>query len=638
MSLALTVLVVLASANLEIDTFKFTADPAPFVHAGRLYITTSHDILGQVGWFMKDYVVMSTDDLMNWRDEGIAFSAANSSWATYAWAQQVVEHPPGRFTMFWPGMGLKASGSGSGIGVAMASAPAGPYVDILNKPLPELTCGDDPTVLVDPADGSLVLCSNCGGPFCGILNEDMVTFKTPPALLNPMLPHWFEAPWLTHKNGTYYLSYMCNQDNVSFTFGGYSICYGTAPAALGPYVFRGTLQWSPPFDCGQSPPGSCSDFTGGDNNHQGIVEFPVGSGRYLFAYHTRKLARDRGQYVGFQRNIALDALYFTDDASTYPLPVGLPWLSGTGPGLVPVTATPLWLRPLRYLDPYALQQAVTTAFASLGLDSEPCSEGGLNLGFTFNGSFTIVRGADFGAAPGALAVTFRVATPLDGGFINGPDGAPIARCAVPNSGDWQVWHNFTCPMPVGSAFGVNDIIFLITGPGTGGILNIKSWQFSGGAVSRALPPPVMVLVVLRAASTGRYIYIHNKSDPDMDGVLTPSGFVGTSALYDPSILFVLVDNEDGTYGLQASPHSSHAGMFVCASLSGAGPLVANAANGRYPCARYWLYGTTAGSYALLSAANGKFVVSGAANEPLVPTAMDPRGVASDGARFWVEML
>ena len=168
------------------------------MHGGRLYITTSHDLLGQAGWLMKDYVVMSTDDLANWRDEGIAFSVANSSWATFAWAQQVVEAPAGVFTMFFPGMGIKPPGSGSGIGVARASAPAGPYVDQLNAPLKDLACGDDPTVLVD-ADGSVVLCGNCGGPLCGVLNDDMVSFKTPPKLLSPALPHWFEAPWVPEQ-------------------------------------------------------------------------------------------------------------------------------------------------------------------------------------------------------------------------------------------------------------------------------------------------------------------------------------------------------------------------------------------------------------------------------------------------------
>jgi hypothetical protein len=48
------------AANLEIGQFKYTADPAPFVHAGRLYVTTSHDLVGQQGWLMKDYCVLST--------------------------------------------------------------------------------------------------------------------------------------------------------------------------------------------------------------------------------------------------------------------------------------------------------------------------------------------------------------------------------------------------------------------------------------------------------------------------------------------------------------------------------------------------------------------------------------------------
>ena len=574
---------------------------------------------------------------MNWRDEGIAFSAQHSSWATFAWAQQVVEHPPGRFTMFWPGMNLKPTGQGSGIGVAMASTPAGPYVDVLNKPLPQMTCGDDPTVLVDPADGSVVLCANCGGPFCGVLNDDMVTFKTAPTMLSPALPHWFEAPWLTHRNATYYLSYMCNLDDPAFTYGGYSICFATAPAVLGPYSFRGTVQWSPPFDCGGIPQANCSDFSGGDNNHQGIVEYPEGSGRFLFAYHTRKLARERGVETGFQRNVALDSLYFTDDPSTYPVPATLPWLVGSGPGIVPVTATPSWLRQLRYLDPYMLQQAVTTASASEGLDSEPCADGGVNLGHTYDGAFTLVRGADFGATPGAAAVTFRVATPLDGGAISvlldSPESAPIVRCAVPNTGGWQQWANVTCPLPAGSALGVHDVAFRFNGAVSGGIVNVRSWIFTGGVTSGAKPPAVSVLVALRASSTGLYVRV---AAGDRDGLLTAGG--SSSTPLDTSLLFVLRDNEDGTYALQAARGSPRAGLFVCATLNGEGPLRAHSATGTETCARFWLYGTTVGSYALLSAANGRFVVATSdTNSPLLPTAIDPRTVTADGARFFVEM-
>jgi arabinoxylan arabinofuranohydrolase len=623
-----------ARANLEVLTNKFTADPAPFAHGGRLYVTTSHDIPGQAGWLMKDYVVMSTDDLANWRDEGIAFSAANSSWATYAWAQQVVERPAGTFTMFWPGMGLKPAGSGSGIGVARASAPAGPYVDLLNAPLAEMRCGDDPTVFVDD-DGSVILCANCGGPFCGVLNDDMVSFKQAPALLAPALPWWFEAPWLTKKDGTYFLSYMCNQDSTAFTYGGYSICYGSSNAsALGPYEFRGTLMWSPPENC--SPAASnCTDWQGGDNNHQGIVEFPVGSGRHLFAYHTRKLARERGEYRGYQRNIALDALYFTANGGAYPLPASLPWLAGDAgaPGIVPVTATPSWLRMAKFLDPYALQRAVTTAYMSVGLDSEPCSEGGLNLGFVTNGSYTTVRGADFGAGAGASSITFRVATPLAGGVISVvlDGGAAITSCSVPNTGDWQSWADVSCGIAP-AVTGVHDLAFVFTGPGSSGLFNVASWAFSGGgAASGAAPPPVQVPVAIRAMSSG--LLLEASSDPNSDGVLTPSG---AGAAPDAAALFTLVDNADGTYSLQAAAGSPAAGKFVCAELSGSGPLCAHSASVADACTRFWLYATLPGTYALLSASNGLFVVSGDAGEPLMASAVDPRGVAADGARFAIE--
>jgi len=53
-----------------------------------------------------------------------------------------------------------------------------------------------------------------------------------------------------------------------------------------------------------------ADGQWGDNNHQGMFEFPGGSGRHWFAYHTRKLSRERGEYLGYERNVALDRLYF----------------------------------------------------------------------------------------------------------------------------------------------------------------------------------------------------------------------------------------------------------------------------------------------------------------------------------------
>jgi hypothetical protein len=63
----------------------------PLLACGCRYIYTSHDLPDQVGWLMRDYVCMSSADMVNWQDEGVVFSFAadNVTWGQYAWAQQV---------------------------------------------------------------------------------------------------------------------------------------------------------------------------------------------------------------------------------------------------------------------------------------------------------------------------------------------------------------------------------------------------------------------------------------------------------------------------------------------------------------------------------------------------------------------
>jgi hypothetical protein len=68
--------------------------------------------------------------------------------------------------------------------------------------------GDDPTVFIDDETGHIALCSNNGGPMCGYLEDDMVTWKDgkAPEMLasydnNRSAWHWFEAPWISKFNG-----------------------------------------------------------------------------------------------------------------------------------------------------------------------------------------------------------------------------------------------------------------------------------------------------------------------------------------------------------------------------------------------------------------------------------------------------
>ena len=180
--------------DLEIFTQRYSADPSPFVASdGRMYITTSHDLANNTGWSMRDYNCLSSDDLANWRDEGIVFSMDTVSWADSAWAQQVVELSNGTFLMAFPGMGRRKPPGCSaawchwpypgGVGIASSSSPAGPFVDQIGAPLMP---GDDPTLFVDQTSGDVHLCSNLNGPNCGILAGDLKSWRVHP----PNLPTW----------------------------------------------------------------------------------------------------------------------------------------------------------------------------------------------------------------------------------------------------------------------------------------------------------------------------------------------------------------------------------------------------------------------------------------------------------------
>ena len=163
-----------ASAQNPIVQTMYTADPAPMVHGGRLYLYTSHDE-DQSTWFtMNDWKLYSTEDMVNWTDHGAVLSYKTFSWARGdAWAMQCVERG-GKFYAYVP-VTLKTGGGA--IGVAVADSPYGPFYDPLGKPLVSSGKGDiDPTVMID-GDGQAYL--YWGNPFCYYvkLNEDMISYS-----------------------------------------------------------------------------------------------------------------------------------------------------------------------------------------------------------------------------------------------------------------------------------------------------------------------------------------------------------------------------------------------------------------------------------------------------------------------------
>jgi arabinoxylan arabinofuranohydrolase len=216
------------------------------------------------------------------------------------------------------------------------------------------------------------------------------------------------------------------------------IAYSTAPGPTGPWTYRGTVM-----------PRQGSSFT----NHPGIIDFNGGS---YFFYHNGALPGGGG----YTRSVAVEKFTYNGDGT-------IPTMNMSTTG-APQIGT---------LNPYSRQEAETIAWES-GVETEPSSEGGMNVGWIENGDYIKVKGVAFGA--GAASFTARVASGTSGGRIElrlgGTNGTLVGTCNVPGTGGWQTWTTVTCP--VTGATGTHDLYLRFAG-GTGYLLNINWWQFGG---------------------------------------------------------------------------------------------------------------------------------------------------------------
>ena len=147
-------------------TDKFTADPAPLVHDGTLYLYVGHDeyyegqdtARGGREFNITEWLCYSTQDMVTWTDHGSVLKPTDFSWAVgEAWASQVVEKD-GKF-YYYTTVQAGEPYTGKAIGVAVSDSPTGPFVDAIGAPLIHDKMTDngergwwndiDPTVLID---------------------------------------------------------------------------------------------------------------------------------------------------------------------------------------------------------------------------------------------------------------------------------------------------------------------------------------------------------------------------------------------------------------------------------------------------------------------------------------------------------
>jgi hypothetical protein len=131
------------------------------------------------------------------------------------------------------------------------------------------------------------------------------------------------------------------------------------------------------------------------------------------------------------------------------------------------------------LNPYLRVEAETTK-AQSGIETEACSDGGMDVTSIADGDWVSVRGVDFGA--GAKTFSARVASSTAQGAIEvragSSTGTVLATCDVPVTGGLQKWQTTSCSVS-GATGIIKDLYFRFKGGGFG----FDSWQFTANGDS-----------------------------------------------------------------------------------------------------------------------------------------------------------
>ena len=445
-----------------------TSDPAPMVHNGAMYVYTGHDEDGADFFWMQEWRVYSTQDMVNWQDHGSPLALETFSWADdRAWAGQTIERD-GKF--YWYICAHSKISNGMAIGVAVSDSPTGPFKDALGKPLFENGSWDhiDPTVMIDD-DGQAWLM--WGNPQCYYLklNRDMISYEgelgklpmTEEAFGGPMMKErekgktykdsYVEGPWLTKRNGTYQLLYAAGgvPEHIS---------YSTAPSPTGPWKYAGEIM----------PLCDTNSFT----NHCGVADY---KGHSYFFYHTGKLPNGGG----FGRSVAVEEFKYNAD--------------GSFPKILPTDAG---VKPVGTFNPYRKVEAETMAF-SKGVKTEQNDEVGVYVSDIHNGDYIKLQNVAF-ANKYPRTFTARVASGLRGGRIeihlDSIGGRCLGTLNVPGTGGWEKWQTITVDLdystitdidaPTRTISGLNlpataDVYLVFKGRKGPKLFNFDWWEMRG---------------------------------------------------------------------------------------------------------------------------------------------------------------
>ena len=286
----------------------FYADPEIMYSnkTGKYYLYPTSD--GFDGWSGYYFKTFSSDNLTNWKDEGIILTLLKDvSWANRnAWAPCIVEKKVNNEYKYFYYFSAAQK-----IGAAVSDNPTGPFSDS-GKPIvdfrPKGVGGQeiDPDVFTDPATGKSYLYWGNGYMAVAELNDDMLTIKK--NTLKVITPDntFREGTYVFFRKGTYY--FLWSEDDTRSP--NYRVRYGTSISPMGPInVPKNNLILQKDTTLGIYGTG-----------HNSILQIP-GKDEWYMVYHRFNYPNGikMGDAAGFNREVCIDKLEFNEDGSIKPV-------------------------------------------------------------------------------------------------------------------------------------------------------------------------------------------------------------------------------------------------------------------------------------------------------------------------------
>ena len=417
-------------AQHPIITTKYTADPAPMVYKDTVYLYTTHDEDNADNFLMKDWLLYSSTDMVNWTDHGAVASLKSFSWVTKdngAWAEQVVERN-GKFYMYCPI-------HGNGIGVLVANTPYGPFKDPIGKPLvwqKENWNDIDPTVYIDD-DGQAYMYWGNPDPYYVKLNKDMISYSG--EIHKVARPeHYQEGPWFYKRKGKYYLAFAstCCPEGI-----GYAMSKGPE----GPWTTKGYIM-------------APTDKSRG--NHPGIMDYKGKS--YVFGLNYDLMHITTTMEHHERRSVSVAQMNYRPDGTIEEVP----YWSKEG------------VKQVQYLNPYKRVEAETMAW---GHGVKTCNENGRGIVVNNinNGDYILVKGVNFSKG----GKTFQIAAnAIEGGSIelriDSLNGAILGKCNISkNDNHWKIYQT-----QIKKCFSVHNLYLIFKGVDNKELFSLDYWKIN----------------------------------------------------------------------------------------------------------------------------------------------------------------